>query len=177
MAPTFQSYLRNSFRALHRQIDEAASGLTAEQVHWLPPGTKANHLGFTLWHYVRTEDNIVHFVLQDRRPTVWMSGRYHERFGLDKAAQGTGMPTEDANSLRLPSMDRWMEYQRTVWSATEEYAATISDEELERTLTVRPFGEITVQLALTQVCLTHGHAHFGEMCLLRVLQGLDSVTP
>ncbi|MFV1991131.1 MAG: hypothetical protein ACC652_10365, partial [Acidimicrobiales bacterium] len=39
---------------------------------------------------------------------------------------------------------------------------------------VVPFGEIKTSQALGQVCLTHGHAHFGEICSMRVLQGLSS---
>jgi hypothetical protein len=171
---TLTAFLRDALRAQHRMIDEAVKDLTDEQLHWVPPNSKANHIAFTLWHYVRTEDNIVQFVLQDRKPTVWITGGYHERWGLDKVAQGTGMSTEDAHALRLPSLDEWMAYQQAVWQATDDYLASIDDDALDRTLTVRPFGQIEARRALAQVCLTHGHAHLGEICVLRVLQGLPS---
>ena len=167
-------FLRAAVRNQHRMLDESVSGLTPEQVHFVPPGTKANHIGFTLWHYVRTEDNIVQFILQERKPTVWISDGYNERFGLDKIAQGTGMTTEAAHDLRLPAIDEWMEYQRSVWSATDEYLSTLDDAALDRTVKVMPFGEIPAKQALSTVVLTHGHGHLGEICVLRVLQGLPS---
>lgn len=165
-------FLREALRVQHAEIDHVVRELTPEQLHWVPAGSKLNSIGFTLWHYVRTEDNIVQFILQDRTPTVWIAGGFFERFGLDKVAQGTGMSTEEAHALRLPSMPEWMEYQQAVWRATDEYLASLNDAALERKITVRPFGEITVAEALRRPCLTHGHAHFGEICVLRSLQGL-----
>ncbi len=174
---TVAENLQQAMRSQHDPIDTAVKDLTADQLHWVPPGTKANHIGFTLWHYVRTEDNIVQFVLQDRKPTVWIEGGYFERFGLDKIAQGTGMSTEDANALRLPPMDDWMEYQRAVWGATDAFLASVSDETLEdKRVTIKPLGEMPARQALREICLTHGHRHYGEICMLRVLQGLPSGT-
>lgn len=171
---TLTEFLRDALRNQHRMIDRAVSDLTPEQLHWLPTNSKVNHIGGTLWHYVRTEDNIVQFVLQERKPTVWIEGGYNETFGLDRVAQGTGMSTEDAQALRIPPIDGWMAYQQAVWQATDGYLAPLDDEALDRTVQVRPFGEITARQALSQVCLTHGHAHFGEICVLRALQGLPS---
>lgn len=171
---TIQDFLRDAFRNQHGMIDRAVKELTPEQVHWLPPDTKLNHIGNTLWHYVRTEDNIVQFILQGRKPTVWVDGGYHEKWGLDKVAQGTGMTTEQAQAMRLPAMSDWMEYQQGVWQATDDYLASMDDASLEQEHKIVPFGEIPASRALSMVCLTHGHAHFGEICVMRVLQGLES---
>lgn len=171
---TIQDFLRDAFRNQHGMIDRAVKELTPEQVHWLPPDTKLNHIGCTLWHYVRTEDNIVQFILQGRKPTVWIEGGFFEKFGLDKIAQGTGMTTEDAQAMRLPAMPDWMEYQNAVWAATDAYLASVEDAALEQEHKIIPFGEIPAYRALSMVCLTHGHGHFGEICAMRVLQGLES---
>ena len=171
---TLAQFLQQSFRSQHSQIDQATRELTPEQLHWLPENSPANHIGFTLWHYVRTEDNVVQFILQERKPTIWIEGGYFERFNLDRIAQGTGMTTADAHALRLPPIDQWLEYQQAVWQATDAYLSSQSDEDLDKKVTVRPFGEIPASQALGQVSLTHGHAHFGEICMLRVLQGLPS---
>ena len=171
---TIAEFVRQALRGQHTMIDEAVRDLTAEQLHWLPDAPNANHIGFTLWHYVRTEDNIVQFILQGRKPTVWLEGGYHERFGLERVAQGTGMTTEDAHALRLPAIDEWMGYQRAVWQATDDYLSSVSDEALEEKTLVRPFGELRGRQALSTVVLTHGHGHLGEICVLRVLQGLPS---
>ena len=167
-------FLRGAVRNEHNMLDQAVSELTPEQMHFVPPGTTANHIGFTLWHYVRTEDNIVQFILQDRKPTIWVAGSYHERWGLEKVAQGTGMSLEQAQSMRLPAIDDWMEYQRSVWQATDEYLGAVDDVSLDRIVKVMPFGGIPAHRALSMPVLTHGHGHLGEICVLRVLQGLPS---
>ena len=171
---TIAQVLRESMRNQHNMIDQAVRDLTPEQLHWAPPGSTANHIGFTLWHYVRTEDNVVQFILQDRKPTVWLEGGCHDRFALDRISQGTGMTTADAQALRLPAIDQWLEYQRAVWQATDAFLSSVEDESLERPVTVKPLPEMKARQALNNIVLTHGHAHMGEMCVLRVLQGLRS---
>jgi hypothetical protein len=173
---TLGDFLRMAFRNQHGMLDHAVKELTPEQLHWIPEGSAANHIGFTLWHIVRTEDNIVQFILQDRKPTIWVAGGYHERFGLDKVAQGTAMPTEAAHALRLPPIGEWMEYQRAVAEATDAYLESVDEGTLDAVRKVQPFGEISAAQALSQVCLTHNSAHFGEINMLRVLGGMGSST-
>src|SRR3990170_3997254 len=122
--------ISESLRGLHSQWDEAVGDLTPEQLVWRPDG-RGNHIAFTTWHYVRTEDNVVRFILQDRRPTVWIEGGWDQKFGLDRIAQGTGWTPEQAAALRLP-MPAWVEYQRAVWKACEEYLSGLSEAGLER---------------------------------------------
>ncbi len=166
--------LKDAIRSEHSMLDSAVRDLTPDQLHWCPPDTKANSIAFTLWHFVRTEDNVVQFVLQNRKPTVWLEGGYNERFGLDRIAQGTGMTTEDAQALRLPSLDDWMAYQQAVWQATGEFLDGIDDDALGQQVNVRPFPEMPMSQAISTIVLTHGHSHLGEICVLRVLQGLPS---
>ncbi len=48
------------------------------------------------------------------------------------------------------------------------------DAALDRTVTIKPLPDMLLRQALSNMMLTHGHSHFGEICVLRVLQGLDS---
>lgn len=166
-------FIRASLRQMHSQYDDSIGDLTDEQLHW-----RANEKGlpvsFVLWHYVRTEDNIINFVLQ-RKPTVWTEGGWDEKFGLHKSAQGTGMSHEDAQNLRLSSKGDWLAYQRGVWQATEEYLLSLDDEALMAPITVKPLGEMPVQNALGNMCLTHGFTHLGEIQHLRGLMGLKGM--
>ena len=164
------AFLRESLRGLHGALEEAVRDLTPAQLHWRPNDLGA-HIAFNLWHYVRTEDNVVRFVLQ-RRPTVWMEGGWHERFGLDAKAQGTGMSPEAAAAVRLPSVEAFLPYMLGVWRATEEYLDASGEGELERLVKLWPHDEVPVRRALGNVCLTHGYSHLGEIWHLRALQGL-----
>jgi hypothetical protein len=163
-------FIRASLRQQHGMLDDAVSDLTLEQLHW-----RANEKGlpasFILWHYVRTEDNIIQFVLQ-RKPTVWLEGGYPDKFGLPPNAQGTGMSLEEAQGLRLEPWEAFREYMQAVWKATDDFLASADDEFLQQMTTVKPLGEMPIQNAIGNMCLTHGFTHLGEIAHLRGLMGL-----
>ncbi len=166
-------FIRGGLRQLHGSYDESISDLTDEQLHW-----RANEHGlpisFILWHYVRTEDNVVNFVLQ-RKPTVWLDGGWNDRFGLEKNSQGTGMSLQDAQNLRIGSLEDWRRYQSAVWAATDSFLAATSDEGLQEKVTVKPLGEMPKQNAVGMMCLTHGFTHLGEIQHIRGLLGLKGM--
>lgn len=166
-------FIRGSLRQLHNSYDDAVRDLTDEQFHW-----RANEFGvsaaFILWHFVRTEDNIIQYVLQGK-PTIWIEGGWDQKFGLHRTAQGTGMSLEDAQSLRITDMASFLEYMQAVWQATDTYLAGVTDEQLQEKTIVKPLGEMRVQDAIGNMCLTHGFTHLGEIAHIRGLLGLKGM--
>jgi hypothetical protein len=172
---TAAEFIHTGMKQLHKALDKTLAELTPEQLHTVPAGhAKANTIAWILWHVVRTEDNVVRFVLQNRRPTVWQEGGYAEKLGLPPVAQGTGMPTAEAQALRLTDVALFREYTQKVWTSTDEFLARTSAEQLEATVTVKPFGELRAVQALGQICLTHAMAHAGEIDVSRTLLGLGT---
>lgn len=163
-------FIRSSLKQMHSMYNDAVTGLTADQMHWRA-NDKGQPISFVLWHYVRTEDNIIQFVLQ-HKPTVWLEGRWNEKLGLDRISQGTGMSLQDAQSLRLNPLADFEQYMQAVWQATDEYLSKADDAFLEQKTTVKPLGEMAIQNAIGNMCLTHGFTHLGEIAHLRGLQGL-----
>lgn len=173
---TLVEFMQAEIGRLHTLLERAVADLTPEQWHAVPGGgAKANTIAFDIWHYVRTEDNIVRFILQDRRPTVWMEGGWAERLGLPPVAQGTGMSTEEAQALRIRDLDAFRQYMQAVWRSTEEYLAGVDPATLGRPVLVKPLGEMPAARAFGQVCLTHGFTHLGGLELARTLLGLPAV--
>jgi DinB superfamily len=168
-----KDYLASQFRGMHRLWDAALEGLDEESFHWRPNEEKSLSAAFSAWHYVRTEDNIVGFVLQ-RQPTVWMKGGYDEKFGLDAKAQGTGMPLAEAQSLKLVPFSEWKAYTQEVWSATDEFVGKLDGDALQAKTTVKPLGEMSVLDALSNMCVSHGFRHMGEVEYIRGMLGLGS---
>jgi hypothetical protein len=166
-------FIRSQLRNMHAQYDEAIADLDDANFMWRA-NDKGHPISFILWHYVRTEDNIINFVLQGK-PTVWLDGGWNEKFGMHKAAQGTGMTLEEAQNLTINSKADWQTYQRAVWAATDAFLAASSDATMEEKVTVKPLGEMPRQTAIGQVCLTHGFTHLGEIQHLRGLQGLKGM--
>jgi DinB superfamily len=158
---------------LHVSLDKAIGDLTPEQLHAVPADhPKANTLAWIFWHYVRTEDNVVRFVLQNRRATVWAEGGYAEKLGLPPVAQGTGMTTAEAQALRLRDVRLFKAYMQAVWASTDDFLATASSTALDSVVTVKPLGDMPGIRALAQTCLSHGMGHAGEIELARTLIGV-----
>jgi DinB superfamily len=166
-------FIRESIQQQHEAWDKAISDLLPEQMHFRP-NDQGNHIGFIAWHYVRTEDNLVQFVFQNRKPTVWLAGGYDQKFGLPRTTQGTGMPSEEAARMRVPSAEQWMTYQQAVWQATDNWLGSVTEEDILRTVRIMPFGDITVMTALRIPIVNHGFLHLGQVGHLRKLQGLKS---
>lgn len=161
-------FLRHELGRLHSQYERAVSDLTDEQWHWLP-NHKGNSIAFITWHFVRTEDNVVRFILQDRRPTVWQEGGYAEKFGLHPIAQGTGMSMPEAQALRINDIAAFRDYMARVFASTAEWLAGVDPATLDTVVMVRPLGEMPKVQALGQVCVTHGFGHLGEIDHIRAL--------
>ena len=162
---------------LHKALDASLSGLTPEQLHQVPAGhASANTIAWGLWHYARTEDNVVRYILQNRRPIVWAEGGYAEKLGLPPVAQGTGMTTQEAQALRIKDVNLFREYTGKVWASTDDYLAKVDPAALDASVTIKPLGEMPAIRALMQVCVTHGFTHAGEIELARTLVGARPVS-
>ncbi|MDA0366707.1 MAG: DinB family protein [Chloroflexi bacterium] len=167
--------MRRGLDEMHRLLDRAVDGMTAEQFNFRPAEGGVSAF-FSLWHYVRTEDNIVNFVVQ-RKSTVWLDGGYDTHFALHRTGQGTGMTAAEAEAVRIADVARWAEYQARVWSGTTEYLATLDPAEFEpRRVTIRPVGEMSLWDGLWSMCLSHGYRHVGEIEFARGVQGLGGLT-
>jgi len=170
-----QDLLRRSLRSMHELLDKATGDMTAANLNFRPSEGGVSAF-FSLWHYVRTEDNIVNWVVQ-QRPTVWLSGDYHEHFGLPRNSQGTGMTEDEANAVQVTDVAKWREYQQAVWKATDDYLSAMSAAEFDsRRVTIKPLPEMSLWDGLFGVCLTHGYRHVGEIEYVRGVQGLGGLT-
>jgi hypothetical protein len=167
--------LRRSLVSMHSLLDKAVEGMTADQLNFRPQEGGVTAF-FSLWHYVRTEDNIVNWVVQ-RKPTVWLEGGYDVAMGLHRTSQGTGMTDEEASAVRIADVSKWDEYQRATWAATDAYLAAMSPEEFETVrVTIKPVGEMSLWDGLFGMCLSHGYRHVGEIEYNRGVQGLGGLT-
>lgn len=175
MPGTAQELLRSGLKSMHSLLDKAVEGMTAEQLNFRPREGGVSGF-FSLWHYVRTEDNIVNFVVQ-RKPTVWLEGGYDETFGLHRTSQGTLMTEEEANAVTIGDLAKWHEYQQRTWQATDDYLTSMSPAEFDsRRVTIKPVGEMSLWDGLFGMCLSHGYRHVGEIEYVRGVQGIGGLT-
>ena len=77
--------------------------------------------------------------------------------------------------LRIKDVALFRDYMRAVWASTVDFVATTDPAALDKTITVKPLGEMSGLRAFAQVCASHGMLHFGEIELARTLVGAGSV--
>ena len=165
--------IRQGMTQMHGMLDKAVSQMTADQLnHRSEEGVSAF---FSLWHYVRTEDNIVNYCAQ-RRNTVWLADGWNEHFNLHRTAQGTGMTKEQADAVILNDVDGWLAYQQAVWAASDEWLAGLAPDNLEDEILIKPAPPMTTWQALTGMLLYHGFRHIGELEHARGQLGLGGLT-
>ena len=101
--------LRESQVSMHGLLDKAVSEMSAEQLNFRPQEGGVSGF-FSLWHFVRTEDNVINWVLQ-QQPTVWLNGDYDELFALPRTSQGTGMTEDEANAVTISDVPKFLQWQ------------------------------------------------------------------
>ncbi len=164
-------YIRRSLAFAHRALDDACTG-TEEQLHFVPEHG-SHSIAWCLWHTARVEDLIINARCR-RAPQVW-NEQWAERIGLPFEGMGTGMSDDEAQQIRINDMDAFRKYQQAVWEQTEDYLASMTDEDLEREIPTRDGGTETVGQGISLHMLGHFNGHRGEINTLRGMQGMPTV--
>ncbi len=164
--------LREQAGISHWLLEATMADVTPEQAQWTPPGI-ANPLGATYAHLVCSEDMIVNGMLRQQAPLAFSS--WAGKTGLsepqptpeawDKYPAWTRSVQVDLGALR--------EYAQAVYAATDEYLATLKDDDLGRKLDLSAMhlGEQTLGWALTVFIVSHAGTETGEVATLKGIQG------
>lgn len=156
-----------------RGLEAAIGDLTLDELHFRP-NEHSNSIGFDAWHVIRTADNVIHFVFYRERP-VWLLQELDQKWGLPRNMQGTGMPPEEAYALRFPEPALLVQYSRDVAAAIVPRIEAMTDEFLQETTRLMPWGEITRAHGMGTSILTHGYQHLGQIGLARTLLGKQGI--
>lgn len=167
----FKDVLIDGIEQMFDWFDEGITGLTPEQLNWLPEG-KTVSIGFNAWHIFRTTDNITNFVFR-KEPTLWQSQDYVTRFALPPVAQGTGMGLEDARSIKIADGELLRDYGKAVGANCIEYLKNVDEASLHVVQMVKPLGEMPQWKVFRQVVMTHGFMHLGEVNAMKGQLGLQ----
>lgn len=165
-------FFRSAQKNLHESLRENVQDLTPDEWHYTIGGS-GNHIAFLMLHIARTEDNVLRYILQNKRTPIWNEDNWHERLELPPRVQGTGMPTHEAQSLHINNPALFMQYAEQVWQEYEAYLAAITDGGAELSahiVKVPPLGDMPALNAIGRVCIAHPLTHLGEIMLLRGAQ-------
>jgi len=159
--------LADALGRVREVVHEVAAGLTAEQLAFRP-GSRANSIGWLLWHLTRIQDDHVAAVAGTEQ--AWTANGWAARFGLPfgDAETGWGQTPEAAGAVRVASADLLTGYHDDVHAASVAFVATVTDAELERVVDERWDPPVTLGVRLVSV-LADDLQHAGQAAYLRGL--------
>ena len=163
-------YFRSAVKGVHQSLLDAVGDITDEQLHFRP-NDKGNHIAFTIWHYVRTEDLVLNFLLQKKKP-VWNEEGWDTKLGMDPQAQGTGLTAEQAAEIKISDMAEFIKYMESTFKATDVYLEGINDEDLEQVHELGPLGKRSLIEIIGGTVIGHAHGHLGEIWYVKGVLGL-----
>lgn len=171
--------LREQLKEVHQYVEEIMANVTPEQAHWHPAGTVVNSLGGNYAHIILTEDLVINALLKGGAP--FFASTWAGKTGMSSLPP---LPTPEI--VGLPSWQEWStqvhidlnalrSYAQSTYAASDEYLATLSDEQLRQAVDLSwvGLGTPTVQWILSGVLVGHAFSHAGEIACLKGLQGIQ----
>jgi hypothetical protein len=163
-------YFRGAMKEVHKTLGAAVKDLTDKQLHLRPLGV-GNSIAFTFWHYVRTEDIMIHMFLQNKKP-LWNVDGWDQKFGMDSKSQGTGMTAEQAGAISIKDLGEFIKYAEKVFQASEAFLENLPEGSLDEVKEYPVIGKRSVRQVIGGFVLQHGSGHLGEIWYVKGLQGL-----
>jgi hypothetical protein len=183
----YRSSLSRRLTAVHSLYDEACASMDLEQVNRVVlPGVLP--IAFSLVHQVLIEDGSVVFV---GGPDPQMSETWATRMGLAINDPGKEKSVEEMMNQRIGDYEAFLEFQRLVFRATEQFVTSIDPATFTDVVIVFPYGPGIAQTFSARVggeagitrsdaieCWIYQHAlrHMGEIEHARALVGLKGMT-
>lgn len=163
--------IREQVKTAHEWFEGTMADVTDEVAHW-QPGGNAHPIGSRYAHMVVSEDMMVNGLLKGSAPLFTTSWAGKTGLEVPQAAFHTTLEWAQAVKVDLDPLNA---YAQAVYANTDEYLATLSEEDLERTidLTEQNLGTWSVGAFLLSFVFGHVHDIMGEISALKGLRGLQ----
>ncbi len=161
------SYLREDMRWTHEWLEATMQDVTQEQLDWHPPGI-ANPLGATYAHALTGEDGAMNQLLRGDQPLF--EGEWKGKTGISDPRASSEF--EWAREVKI-DLKAAREYAKAVYSATDQYLASLEPADLDRKLDLSEsgMGEKSVAFVFSSFISSHTSNLTGEISTLKGLQG------
>jgi len=182
-----QDSLMRRMRTMHSLYYQAVSTMNLDQVnHFERAGVLP--IAFSLFHYTNIEDTT--FMVVTGQPAIW-GEEWQARVRVTIDDHGKELPVSKMVHQRIGDYDAFEEYQRAVFTRTEDHIASMDPTDFGRVIIAPPYPPqlastysamcagpqgITVLDAFECWHYQHGLRHMGEIELARGLVGLGGMT-
>lgn len=164
--------IKSQIKSSREIFEGTAADVLDKDVH-KDPGGKALPIGSVYAHLFFSEDAIVQGMMQGKTPLYKSSWK-------DKTGTDQPMPKMDAEwsvnnekwarsvKIDLPELRK---YGQAVYAATDQYVASLKDEDLEKELDLGAWGKKTIADMLLGFLVGHTFSLAGEISALKGIQG------
>ena len=168
----------NAVALLKQQIQESReffegtmNDVTAEQARWSPPG-KAMPIGAHYAHVILSQDMGLHGLLKGGSPPLAASS-WAGKTGVSELPPPFGQPWDQWARGAQIDLAALRQYAQAICAATDEYLASLSDDDLKRPIDLSAIGlgQQTVAFVLNAGWVFNANMHCGEIACLKGLQG------
>jgi hypothetical protein len=162
------SLLRQQFKTGHHFLKGTMEGVTSEMAHWTPLG-KAQPLGANYAHILISEDFLINGLLKGAVPLL--ASTWAGKVGVSILPPQAPPWNNWAGQVQV-ELEALRDYGQAVYEATDNYLASLSDEDLDRSLDLSAvgFGQQALGWFLG-ILIFNVHTHTGEIACLKGLQG------
>ena len=148
----------------YRWIQQALEETGEEQLYFRPEDN-ANHMAWLIWHLSRWRDRISAAMMSEDQ--VWVSGGWHQAFGIDPERTGLGDTPEQVSAFR-PERARLAGYAAAAHEALVDRVSRATREQLEGEIEYSPGNSRAAWRALVSV-VEDTAEHTGQVNYLRGL--------
>ncbi len=162
------SLIRGQLKTAHDWFEGTIEGVSQEQAAVQPQGT-AHSIGSRYAHAVVAEDVMVNAMLKRRAPLY--GDAYRDKTGISEPRMDASL--EWARNVQV-DLDAARRYAQAVYANSDEYLATLTDDDLNRTIdmSAQNMGEWPLGAFLITFVIGHIRDVMGEISALKGTQGL-----
>jgi hypothetical protein len=166
-----KDYILMELSGIKRGFGRALKDLTQPELMWRP-ACGCNPMGLILFHVARSEDSFIQSRILGN-PQIWVSEKWYEKLNLPAEEEGAHYTVDQVNAFPVPEQKDILAYYDAVRAKTKEYLKGLQPEELDKKISMPPFGDLTVA-AILSIIVNHSAQHIGEISYLRGMQrGMD----
>lgn len=152
----------------HEFLEIVTADVTPEQAHWYPGGI-ANPLGAIYAHAVLAEDGVINGMFKGSAPLF--ASTWAGKTGISDPQFQMTLTWAQGLKVDLPT---FRPYAQAVYTATNDYLASLTDESLCRQIDLSNaggLGQKPLSWCLNALVISHLNNMIGEISCLKGLQG------
>lgn len=163
--------IRDELNHAHEAFDGTMDGVTDEVAHRQPGGT-AHPIGSRYAHMIVSEDMMINGLLKGGAPLLATS--WAGKTGLEDPQPAFITTLEWAQTVKV-DLDAMNKYAQAVFEATDEYLATLNDDDLDQSIDLaeQNLGTWSLGAFLINFVLSHVRDIMGEVSALKGVYGLQ----